>query len=78
MVYHTCTGIVVRLHVLLRNRFGDAFTVASYELSSKEVAQPVLKGNNVPDKVQPNAPSGCPETTIKAIADWTGIETIVD
>ena len=39
--------IAVQLHMLLCNHFGDAFTVVSFELSSKEVAQPALKkGNN--------------------------------
>jgi len=44
---HAKLEIAVQLHTLLCNCFGDAFTVASFELSSKEVAQPVLKkGNN--------------------------------
>jgi len=71
--------VVVRLHALLRNRFGDTFTVAPLKLSSEEVAQPALKkGNNARHKEQPNALSRSPEATTRALADWTSIETIVD
>ena len=69
----------MQLYMLLRNHFGNAFTVESSKLLSEEVAQPVLKkGNSVPHKEQPNMPSGCPESPTKAIANWTSIEMIVD
>ena len=66
--------IVVRLHALLHDHFGNTFTIASLELSS-EVVQPALeKGNYATHEEQPNVPSGCPEIITKALTDLASIE----
>ena len=71
---HVKFEIVVRLHALLHDHFGNTFTIVSLELSS-EVVQPVLKkGNYAMHEEQPNAPSRCPEIITKALTDLASIE----
>ena len=71
--------VVLRLDPLLGHGLCDALRVASFELASKEVAEPPLeKGDHASEEEEPDPPARSPEADTGPFADWSCVEAVVD
>lgn len=69
----------MRFDTLLGHGLCDALAVTTLELARKQVAQPAFEQwRDTAHKEQPNSPSRSPESATRALADWSGVEAVID
>ena len=69
----------MRLDTLLGDCLCNTLAVTSFELTSKQVAEPALEErNDAAHEEQPYTPSWCPETTSRTLAYRPRVEAVID
>lgn len=69
----------MRFDTLLGDGLCDALAVTTLELTRKQVAQPAFEQwRDAAHEEQPDSPSWSPESATRALADWSGVETVID
>jgi hypothetical protein len=64
---------------LLGDSLGNALGLTTFELTSKQVAQPSLQErDDTAHEEEPDSPRWSPDTNTRAFADWTSVESVVD
>lgn len=71
--------VILRLNSLLGDCLGDAFTVTTFKLSGKEIAEPSLQQRHYPPyEEEPYAPPRCPEPNTRSLTNLPSIEPVID